>query len=129
MYSILHITDLHRSVSDSISNAELLSSLVSDRDNYVNEEVPIIPPQAVIVSGDIIKGVGLGVENFKDELTSQYQVAHEFLANLADEFLNGDRSRVIGGAWQPRYRLEHSFLGDGRSSPGSLSFGPLERPP
>lgn len=77
-----------------MSNAELLSALISDRDNYVREEPPIRPPDAIVVSGDIIQGVGLGAAEFQAELTAQYEVAHDFLAALADRFLDGDRSRL-----------------------------------
>ncbi len=95
MFSILHITDLHRSKSEPLSNAELLSALISDRDNYVREEPPVRPPDAIVVSGDIIQGVGLGADGFQAELAAQYEVAHDFLAALADRFLDGDRSRLV----------------------------------
>jgi hypothetical protein len=65
MFCILHITDLHRAVSDPISNAELISALVSDRERYKHEDPPIAEPQAIIVSGDIIQGVGVGHQNFQ----------------------------------------------------------------
>ena len=40
MFSILHITDLHRAKEDPISNAELLSALISDCDSYTREDPP-----------------------------------------------------------------------------------------
>lgn len=95
MYSILHITDLHRSIGDPISNAELLSALISDRACYEREDPPIRPPDAIVVSGDVIQGVPLNQLDFAHELTAQYNVAFEFLVSLADRFLNGDRTRVI----------------------------------
>lgn len=95
MYSILHITDLHRAKSDPISNAELLSALISDRERYERETPPIKPPDAIVVSGDVIQGVTLNQPDFERELSIQYEVAHDFLVSLADRFLNGDRTKVV----------------------------------
>lgn len=95
MYSILHITDLHRAKSDPISNSELLSALISDRERYELETPKIRPPDAIIVSGDVIQGVKLNQPDFELELAAQYNVAHDFLASLADRFLGGDRTKVI----------------------------------
>lgn len=95
MFTILHISDLHRSQSDPIENSTLLGSLLSDLDRY-SIETPVIPaPNAVIVSGDIIQGVGLEYEQYSDELDRQYNVAYEFLSELAVRLFDGDRSRVI----------------------------------
>ncbi len=95
MYSILHITDLHRAKNDPISNSELLSALISDRECYEREDPPIRPPDAIVVSGDVIQGVPLHHADFESELAAQYGVAHDFLVSLADRFLNGDRTKVI----------------------------------
>lgn len=95
MYSILHITDLHRAKNDPISNSELLSALISDRECYERETPPIRPPDAIVVSGDVIQGVPLNHASFESELVAQYGVAHDFLVSLADRFLNGDRTKVI----------------------------------
>ena len=94
-YSILHISDLHRSPHDLISNDELISALVNDRDRYINEEPRIPSPEAIVVSGDIIQGVKLGEPDFEAMLTKQYEVAEEFLDELVSRFLDGDRSRLI----------------------------------
>ena len=94
-FSILHISDLHRSPQDPISNEELLSALVGDRDRYIREEPAIPAPEAIVVSGDIVHGVRLGAEGHQAELASQYAVAEEFLTELVKRFLDGDRSRVI----------------------------------
>ena len=91
-FSIMHISDLHRSPRDPISNDELVSALVHDRDRYVREEPPIAAPQAIIVSGDVIQGVPLGTENFATRIEEQYAVAEEFL----DELLAGGCCRVDG---------------------------------
>jgi len=52
-------------------------------------------PDAAIVSGDIIQGVTLNTPDYAAELERQYEVAHDFLAHLADRFFAGDRSRVV----------------------------------
>jgi 3',5'-cyclic AMP phosphodiesterase CpdA len=95
VFSILHISDLHRSPRDPISNDELVSALVGDRDRYVHEEPAIPAPDAIVVSGDIIQGVPLGAANHEAELAAQYEVAGQFLDELVRRFLNGDRSRLI----------------------------------
>lgn len=95
MYSILHISDLHRSPEDPISNDELISTLRADRHRYVSEEPAIRTPDAIVISGDIIQGVPLVTNNHLEELRRQYSIAEDFLARLCEEFIGGDRSRVI----------------------------------
>ena len=95
MFSILHITDLHRAKSDPISNSELLSALVSDRERYEREDPPIRPPDAIVVSGDVIQGVRLNTPEFQREIAEQYDAAYDFLAKLTSRFLDGDRSKVV----------------------------------
>ena len=95
MYCILHITDLHRSETDPISNEELISALLSDRESFNREDPPIAWPQAIVVSGDIIQGVPLGAPDASATLAAQYDTAHDFLIKLTDRFLGGDRSNVV----------------------------------
>lgn len=95
MYSILHISDLHRSSEDPISNEELLASLVTDRERYTRSDIPVRAPDAIVVSGDLIQGVGLGHTDSKKALKEQYEVAENFLSRLSDEFVQGDRSLVV----------------------------------
>lgn len=94
-YAILHISDLHRSPTDPISNEELVSALVSDYERYTKEPTPVPSPDAIIVSGDIIQGVPRGTTDFRAELDKQYAVAAAFLDDLARRFVEGDRSRVV----------------------------------
>ena len=94
-FSIMHISDLHRSPRDPISNDELISALVHDRDRYINEDPSIAVPRAIVVSGDIIQGVSLHENGFAAEIEEQYAVAEEFLDELVKRFLDGDRSRLI----------------------------------
>lgn len=94
-FSILHISDLHQSPHAPISNAELISALVGDRDRYIHEDPKIIVPEAIVVSGDVIQGVPLGTNNHEAQIAQQYTVAEEFLDELVRRFLNGDRSRLV----------------------------------
>ncbi|CAE6732642.1 metallophosphoesterase family protein [Paraburkholderia nemoris] len=95
VFSILHISDLHRSPSDNITNAELISALVSDRQRYLQERPSIRAPDAIIVSGDIIQGVPLNTPDAVTRLDEQYATAFAFIEELADRFVGGDHSRVI----------------------------------
>lgn len=125
MFSILHITDLHRSSTDPLSNPELLSAMLSDRDRYVVEDPPIRAPDAIVVSGDLIQGVTLGATDHAAALAAQYDVAHRFIADLTERFLGGDRSRVVivpgnhdidcvGRALDPAARRRRGDHGRGR---------------
>jgi len=67
-FSILHISDLHRSPHDPISNAELVSALVGDRDRYVREDPQVPAPEVIVVSGDVIQGVPLNTVDYQIRL-------------------------------------------------------------
>lgn len=95
MYSILHISDLHRSPRDNITNAELVSALVSDSQRYLNEKPSIRQPDAIVISGDIVQGVVLGTTDAEASLAAQYGTALAFIEELTERFVDGDRSRVI----------------------------------
>lgn len=93
--SILHISDLHRSRGGEISNSALLSSLVNDKDRYTQSENPIIKtPDIIIVSGDIIRG-STKLVGSELEIQNQYEEGIDFLNQLTNEFLNGDKSKII----------------------------------
>jgi len=95
LFTLLHISDLHRSPHDPIENTSLLGALLADKDRYLVETPEVRAPDAAIISGDIIQGVTLNTPDYSAELDQQYEVAHDFLANLADRFFAGDRSRVV----------------------------------
>jgi predicted phosphodiesterase len=95
VYSILHISDLHRSPRDNITNAELISALVSDRQRYLNETTSIRKPDAIVISGDIVQGVSLETVDADARLAEQYSTALAFIVELTERFVDGDRSRVI----------------------------------
>ena len=94
-FSILHISDLHRSPNDPISNDELISALINDQAHYIHEDPPIAAPEAIVVCGDIVQGVPFPKNDFATEIENQYAVAEEFLVELVQRFLEGDRSRLI----------------------------------
>lgn len=94
MYSILHISDLHRSSHDPIANDTLVAALLADRDRYATETPEIPSPDAIVVSGDLVHGAPLQ-SDYRAEIRRQYEVTHDLLAALADRLLNGDRRRVV----------------------------------
>jgi Calcineurin-like phosphoesterase len=95
MFSILHISDLHRSRDEPSDNDSLVAALLADCDRYLGE-TPVVPfPNAIVVSGDIIQGAPIGVDNWQEVMKDQYRVAEDFLDHLTRRFLNGDRSRLI----------------------------------
>ena len=95
MFSILHISDLHRSQDEPLDNDSLLASLIADSDRYLGEFPRIPPPKAIVVSGDLIQGVPITTHDWKASLEDQYRVAEIFLADLCNRFLDGDRRAIV----------------------------------
>src|SRR5688572_6928780 len=94
--SVLHISDLHRDPENPIRNDVLLDSLEVDRRHYTAEETPAVQaPDLIIVSGDIIQGIRDDDPEPDKKLREQYQEALDFLGQLADRFVGGDRERVV----------------------------------
>ena len=95
--SILHISDLHRDRSSPIGNGALMSSLQNDRDRYAAglHGPAIRPPDIVVVSGDIIRGVPPGTAHPEEQLANQYGEAMAFLDALTERLLDGDRDRLV----------------------------------
>jgi hypothetical protein len=95
-FSILHISDLHRDLTNELGNAPLLESLVRDvEQRYSSNDPPISKPAICIVSGDLVYGAKPGSPNFADELARQYNQATELLVGIADRLFEGDRQRVV----------------------------------
>ena len=95
MYTILHISDLHRMEGTSVSNEELLSSLITDFQRSARESPALTRPDAIVVSGDLVEGLRLRSTEYPGSLGEQYQIAENLLISLVNEFLQGDRSRVV----------------------------------
>lgn len=93
--SVLHISDLHRDPANPISNQALLHSLEKDRDHYTSGNSPILPPNFIIVSGDIVQGVKHETPDAEGVLKRQYEEALKFLNALTERFVDGDKSRVV----------------------------------
>jgi hypothetical protein len=94
-FSILHISDLHRDLTDEINNKWLLDSLEKDFGQFGQQEPAIAAPTLCIASGDIVYGVKAGAANAASEMKRQYQQSEEFLAGLADRFFGGDHDRIV----------------------------------
>lgn len=86
--TIAHISDLHRSSDNPISNTALLSSLLRDFDTC--ETRGISKPDILVVSGDIVQG-----HSDEGAFVQQYNEALGFLSQVANEIFDGDRSRII----------------------------------
>lgn len=95
MFSILHISDLHRSQAEPMDNKSLLAALVADRDRYVLETPQIPPPTAIVISGDLIEGAAIDVENWEEIIREQYEVTRTLLNELCVLYLDGDKRRMI----------------------------------
>lgn len=94
-FSILHISDLHRDLTDEIDNRWLLDSLENDARQFEVQSPSILKPSLCIVSGDLIHGVRPGISDSEKELKRQYSQAEEFLIGLADRFFDGEREKVV----------------------------------
>lgn len=95
-FSILHISDLHRDLTNELGNAPLLESLVHDvEQRYQKNDPPISKPTLCIVSGDLVYGAKAGSPGFADELSRQYRQANELLIGIADKLFQGDRQRIV----------------------------------
>ena len=95
MFSILHISDLHRSQAEPMDNKSLVAALVVDRDRYVFETPRVPPPTAVVISGDLIEGAAIDAENWKQSIREQYEVTRGFLNELCARFLDGDKRSMV----------------------------------
>ena len=95
MYRLMHISDLHRSKSNPISNDELISCLAADSQRLSHERPSVALPDAIIVSGDLVSGLPLQSSDYPKVLEEQYSIAFDLLQRLTDIFVKGDRSKVI----------------------------------
>ena len=91
--TILHISDLHRTAGPQLSNDELLPALVSDAIRWRAEGIP--KPDLIVVSGDLVQGAALDAPDPDAEVDTQYREVGDFLEELSEEFLDGNRSRMV----------------------------------
>ena len=89
--TIIHISDIHRDKGNPISNEALLAALLLDIEKY--KDLGIEKPDLLLVSGDIVRGIGFN--ETVDELEKQYDEAFLFLQELSNELFNGDKSRIV----------------------------------
>ncbi len=94
MVVMLHLSDLHRAKEHHVSNVALINSLEVDCNRYCHD-LNISLPQLIVVSGDIIFGTTSNEGGFDKDISEQYNEAHDFLVQLTDKFLSGDRSKII----------------------------------
>ena len=92
---LMHISDLHRSADEPVSNAELVAALERDLNRQSSEDPPISRPDALIVSGDLVKGAQISDPDPEGTINAQYRQAEEFLGELTDLLFQGDRSQVV----------------------------------
>ena len=93
--SILHSADSHRGKDHTITNSSLLTSLINYREKYTITEEPLIQtPDIIIACGDIIRG-STSKDNSDQEIQQQYAEAIDFLNNLANKFLGGQKERIV----------------------------------
>lgn len=95
MFTILHLSDLHRSPEEPVNNDSLIAALLADRDRYLGETPAVASPDAIVVSGDLVQGAPIGQAGWQQAVAAQYDVAGRFLDDLARRFLGGDRSKLI----------------------------------
>ena len=93
MPTLLHISDLHRTSEPRLDNSELFSAIASDATRWHNEGIP--RPDLVVVSGDLVQGSDVSSSDPDSDIESQYIEVGDFLSQLAVEFVDSDRSRVI----------------------------------
>lgn len=94
-YSILHLSDLHRDLTDEIPNDWLIDSIERDLDVMVREDHFPPRPSVCVVSGDLVYGVLPTTPDAAQELERQNEQALEFLVAIADRFFKGDRDKVV----------------------------------
>ena len=90
-YTILHISDLHKSKDDSY--ADLFESLRKDSESYVQQGIKL--PEIIVISGDIVEGAKDDDPKPDKTIKEQYKEAEEFLTSMCDFFLGGEKRRLI----------------------------------
>ena len=87
MFSILHISDLHRSANEPIRNETLVAALLQDRDRYTTETPQIPSPNAIVVSGDLIHGAPWQHDDYQNVEILEPTAGREALTTDSMQFL------------------------------------------
>jgi len=95
MFTILHLSDLHRSPNAPVSNDMLLSCLLLDLEKQRLEKPSINKCDVAVVTGDLISGAAINDSKFSDTLNKQYHEAKSLLVKLSVELFDGDCSRIF----------------------------------
>ncbi|HMI86524.1 MAG TPA: metallophosphoesterase [Polyangiaceae bacterium] len=95
LFSLLHLSDLHRDLADEIETGTLLDSLERDLERHSKEDPAILRPSLAVVTGDMVYGASPRAPAPNDELRRQYAQSLEFLEGLARRFFGGERERVV----------------------------------
>lgn len=98
MYTILQISDLHRSRDEPVDNDTLVAALLGDRDRYIGE-TPIVPsPDAIVVSGDLIQGAPIGAPNWQDMMRVEASGMTVSRWELGKVLMNTDAMQAVADA-------------------------------
>jgi hypothetical protein len=92
---ILHLSDLHRTGDDPLTNTELLNGIQLHLGQMAGLGDDFTQPDAIVVSGDLVQGVSSSSADPVADLKQQNGEALNFLVELAEMFVGSDRSRVI----------------------------------
>ena len=90
--NILHISDLHRGKANQVRNPALIDSIITDLKYWIPEVERI---DIIAVCGDIVQGVRSADITRVTEIDTQYSEASDFLTQLCDELVGGDKERVV----------------------------------
>ena len=58
----------HRSREEPVDNDSLIAALLADSDRYLGDTPSVPQPGAIVVSGDLIQGVGIGADKWADSM-------------------------------------------------------------
>ncbi len=92
---LIHLSDLHRTGNDPFTNAELITGIRMDLHQMKDLGDDFTSPDAIVVTGDLVQGVGLHETDRLLAQKKQNDEALDFLNEIADTFVGGDRSRVV----------------------------------
>ena len=92
VFSILHISDLHK--DESCNYNQLLDSLKADKDKFPS--LGIAPVKYIVVSGDLVHGSNKDdAKEACEEISQQYAEVAVFLQGLVSTFLDGEIRRLV----------------------------------